>query len=294
MFVESMLERIGQGDVTLSPSGDYKFPTFGGNVSELPLVAEFAIRTDNTDQLFAAIAKTTIISKSLVILLTQIEETLALNFNLFSDEELQHIPIYLTGLSQRADQMSYGSLESAQNSMVVLGCIGGIKAECEQARYFYLTGALRQLPNLEIESDRAKIEGFLGTLGFSEEMIGSLNEAEKYYRDTSTEFELKNCLGQIRTFYEHIHLKAAASLARSLNTTVVAEWNPVMTFFENKGFLTPQQAKFARGLFTLLSDEGVHALIAEREFARLLRNMVIEYGLMFLTMMDKKGIKITS
>jgi len=41
-----------------------------------------------------------------------------------------------------------------------------------------------------------------------------------------------------------------------------------------------------------LSDEGVHPLIAEKEFARLLRNMVIEYGLMFLTMLEKKGIKI--
>jgi hypothetical protein len=41
-----------------------------------------------------------------------------------------------------------------------------------------------------------------------------------------------------------------------------------------------------------LSDEGVHPLIAEREFARLLRSMSIEYGLMFLTMFEKKGIAI--
>jgi hypothetical protein len=37
---------------------------------------------------------------------------------------------------------------------------------------------------------------------------------------------------------------------------------------------------------------NVHPLIAEREFARLLRNMSIEYGLMFLTMFEKKGVKI--
>ena len=46
------------------------------------------------------------------------------------------------------------------------------------------------------------------------------------------------------------------------------------------------------GLYTLLSNEGVHPLIAEREFARLLRNMVIEYQFMFLTMLQKKGITI--
>jgi hypothetical protein len=68
--------------------------------------------------------------------------------------------------------------------------------------------------------------------------------------------------------------------------------SPTVTFFRNYKFFTEQQDKFARGLYALLSDEGVHPLIAEREFARLLRNMVIEYGVMFLTMLEKRGIKI--
>jgi hypothetical protein len=45
-------------------------------------------------------------------------------------------------------------------------------------------------------------------------------------------------------------------------------------------------------LYTFISDEGVHALMAERLFARLLRNMVIEYGYMFLTMADNKGVNL--
>ncbi len=39
-----------------------------------------------------------------------------------------------------------------------------------------------------------------------------------------------------------------------------------------------------------MSDEGVHPLIAEPEYARLLRNVVIEYGVMFLATLDKKGV----
>ena len=77
-----------------------------------------------------------------------------------------------------------------------------------------------------------------------------------------------------------------------MGTTVLDKWDPAITFLKHKSFLTEQQEKFARGLYTLLSDEGVHPLIAEREFARLLRNMVIEYGLMFLTMLQKKGITL--
>jgi hypothetical protein len=103
---------------------------------------------------------------------------------------------------------------------------------------------------------------------------------------------LKSCLGHIRSFYEHLNVDTGQAIAKDLGVTVVDDWNSTLTFLSNKSFLSPQQEKFARGLYTLLSDEGVHALIAEREFARLLRNVVIEYGLMFLTMLAKKGINI--
>jgi hypothetical protein len=36
-----------------------------------------------------------------------------------------------------------------------------------------------------------------------------------------------------------------------------------------------------------MSDTAVHRLVAEREYARLMRNMSIEYGLLLLTKLDK-------
>jgi len=39
-----------------------------------------------------------------------------------------------------------------------------------------------------------------------------------------------------------------------------------------------------------MSDTGVHPLIAEREYARLMRNMSIEYGLLLLTKLNKLGL----
>jgi len=89
-----------------------------------------------------------------------------------------------------------------------------------------------------------------------------------------------------------MNIDAWQAIAKSMGKTVVDQWDPTMTFLKNSKFFTEQQDKFARGLYTLLSHEGVHPLIAEKEFARLLRNMVIEYGLMFLTMLEKKGIRI--
>ncbi len=48
---------------------------------------------------------------------------------------------------------------------------------------------------------------------------------------------------------------------------------------------------FVTSLYTLMSDEGVHPLIAEREYVRIRRNMTYEYGLMFLTVLDKKNLR---
>ncbi len=78
-----------------------------------------------------------------------------------------------------------------------------------------------------------------------------------------------------------------------MGLSVPPDWDPTLTFLKNKEFLTPQQDKLARGLYAVLSDEGVHPLISDQEFARLSRNMVIEYGLMFLTMFAKRGIRIS-
>jgi len=37
--------------------------------------------------------------------------------------------------------------------------------------------------------------------------------------------------------------------------------------------------------------KSVHPLTADREYARLLRNVTIEYGVMFLTVLDKRASK---
>jgi hypothetical protein len=75
----------------------------------------------------------------------------------------------------------------------ILQSIDSITQECRQARYFYLKGALQRNVNIEIESDKSKVESFLSKLGFSATLSQSLNEAEKDYSDSSNVFELKNC-----------------------------------------------------------------------------------------------------
>jgi hypothetical protein len=55
--------------------------------------------------------------------------------------------------------------------------------------------------------------------------------------------------------------------------------------------LSQAEESFAASLYTLISDEAVHPLFSEREYARLFRNVSIEYALLFLSKLEKLGLK---
>lgn len=283
------------------------FPSWNGHTSGLALLAEFCIRTGHLQALLEATKELQLPTPSLGVMLIEMEEMIALNFNIFSERQIDTLPASLDHLRRIADRQTYTARGPSPGAMVenkhyrqgfqaegkeIVTAIDAIREQCRQAGYWYLKGQLQQTTNLEIESDKAKVLGFLETLGFDPLLTSSLKKAEDLYKPSSDAFDLKSCLGHIRSFYEHLHIDAGGAIAGDLGVPLMAEWDPVLTFLKNKSFLSMQQEKFARGLYTLLSDEGVHPLIAEREFARLLRNMVIEYGLMFLTILEKKNIRI--
>jgi hypothetical protein len=61
------------------------------------------------------------------------------------------------------------------------------------------------------------------------------------------------------------------------------------------GLFNVRRARWIRlftSLYTLVSDEAIHPLIAPREYCRLFRNIVIEYGLLFLTTIQNKGVTV--
>ncbi|HJZ13104.1 MAG TPA: hypothetical protein VJ521_13190, partial [Acidobacteriota bacterium] len=303
-----ILQRIESGGTrTYYKPASYVFPSFVGKVCELPLVAEFCIRTGNIESFFAATAKPTMPTDALAIMMIQLEETIALNWDLFSDEQLGEIPKWLAPLREIAYRQTHSASGPRGGPMVknlhyimgheneanqILNSIDGITKECEQARFWYLKGTLQRTVNLEVESDMARVEGFLTKLGFSSEMIKTLKAAENDFRSNTNPFELKSCLGHIRSFLEHLHRKAAQSIAAAAGDTVVDRWGDATIYLRQQGYFTKQHEAFITALYTLISDASVHPLAAEREYARLLRNVVIEYGLMFLTVLAKRGVSI--
>lgn len=306
LFVAGMLNVFSRKHAPFT--GSKHFTAWKGHSSALPLLAEFSLRNGHWPLLLHIMAQIELPNSNLICMMVQLQETVSLNFNLFTETELRDMPESLKGFRLMAENVTWqskrtvGTTKTVENpnyragfsteGRTLVEAIDAFLEECRKAHYFYVKGSLQQRRNPEIEADKEAVLGFLEKLGFSATMVQSLNVAERYYHDTATPFDLKNCLGIIRSFYEHLHIDAGQAISKTENASVVDEWDPSITFLKNRGHITPQQEKFARGLYALLSDEGVHALVAEREFARLLRNMVIEYGVMFLGILDKKGVNL--
>jgi hypothetical protein len=307
-LIEYILRRVQSGGTRTYPKPENYVPSFDGKVCELPLIAEFCIRTGSIEPFFAATAKPPMPTPALAIMMIQVEDTIALNWNWFSNEQLQEIPKWLDPLREIAHRQTYASVRQRSSAIVrhnphykagyepegnqIVKSINGITKECQQARYWYLKGMLQRTVNAEVESDKAKVEEFLTQLGFSADMIKTLNAAENDYKSANP-FELKSCLGHIRSFLEHLHREAAKSIAATAGDTVDDRWGAATSYLRQQGYLTNQQEGFSTSLYTLISDTSVHPLGTEREYARLLRNVVIEYGVMFLAMLAKNGIKVS-
>ncbi len=308
-FVRSMLSRVPKRDSIYRLTNTHVFPRFNGYISELPLVAEFCIRTGQVALLMQKLDSISQPTYGMAILLMQLEETIALNFNIFTEKQLEQIPPALSNLREASERLTYSARGPVGGPMVknphyiaglekeanaVVSSIDGISEECRQARYWYLKGGLQQIPNLEVNRDKTTVENYLVKLGFSSEMTQALNAAESDYKATSTPFELKNCLSHLRGFLEHLHREAAKSMASAAGDTLVDRWGDATLYLRQTGVFTKQHETFSASLYTLISDESVHPLGADREYARLLRNVVIEYGVMFLTALDKRGVKLGS
>ncbi len=246
-------------------------------------------------------------TRALAIMMIHLEEIFALQWNLFSNDQFRGIYEWLKPLRDMADKQTHSSRgtrvqmvenldynpgRQAETSQIV-DSIDHIAGYCQRGRFFYLKGTLQQNTNIEVENDKARVEEFLKKLGFSGDLMSALNEAEKDLRDSASPFELKNCLTHLRGFIEHLHLEAAEQIAKTTPGSA-HDWDTSTAFLRKRDYITAQQEKFARGIYSLISDEGVHPLMSERIFARVLRNVIIEYGFMFLTIMDGKGVKLTT
>jgi hypothetical protein len=123
-------------------------------------------------------------------------------------------------------------------------------------------------------------------------LIESLNEAERLYLHGTTPLEFKSSMGHLRSFLESVHSEGMPALHGKFGGTLPEKWGTGLMYLVQNGVLTNVEEKFVAGLYGLISDEGVHPLVAQREYVRLARNFVIEYALLFFRKVDKLGVKV--
>ena len=168
---------------------------------------------------------------------------------------------------------------------------GGILEECRKSRYLYLKGSLLEGLNIEINQDKEAVNSYLMTLGFTATLASSLDEAERLYSVGGSAFELKASMGHLRSFLEGLHKEILPAAHARFGGALPGKWGEGLLYLRTNGVLSKAEEAFAGSLYTLISDEGIHPLVAEREYARLFRNVVIEYALLLLSKLEKLGLK---
>jgi hypothetical protein len=304
-FVSGLVCRIPVA-TACDVSKDGKYPSWNGLVSELPLIAEFAVRNHGKEGLLQTIGEANPLL-SHVFLLRHLEEMISLNFMVFTDADYEHLVLSIRNFARTAEdrlQKCYeGDIHLPGWPPLPLPAIvdvfgelrssaDAIEEQCREAQYLYLKGDLLEGLNLEVNQDKDVVQSYLSRFGFSKTLIEALDVVEQLYRAPGTTFDSKSCIGHLRSFLETLQKEAMPGLVAKYGGNAPSKWGEGLVYLRDKNFLTKAEENFTSGLYVLMSDEAVHPLIAEREYARLARNMVIEYGLLFLRKLEKLGVRI--
>lgn len=228
-FLTALLNLKGREYVEPNQSKSLLFPSWNGYLSALPLLAEFAIRHGQFQLLLDVLNGIEFPNANMVVMWRQLQEAVSLNFNIFSEAELQAMPDALKNLRELAERQTYTSKGPRGGTAVknehfrqgfsaegreIVSSIDVFLKLCSQAQYFYVKNAIQQKQNLEVEVDRKAVESYLARLGFDDLMVKSLDAAEQLNRITSDQFEIKSCLGHLRSFLEQLHIQACGPMAQ--------------------------------------------------------------------------------
>jgi hypothetical protein len=294
-FIEALSGRIADGRAYSNPVNDVRGAgQWRSCRSELPLIAEFLVRQKQTGSLLIAMKKAPV-RPGLTLLLMQIEEMIALDFTLFSDREYEVLTNTIKGFHTGIEALN-GQIRTSDTteSNTRFHLVHELPPLCDslvemsrKAIFLRMKSDRSSEANSEIQSDRAQVGEVLQRLGFSRLLAASLEEAERSYREASTAFEYKECMAHLRSFLENLHKEACVLVHTRRGGILPPTWGKAIGYLVQEGVLTKTEEAFVTSLYALVSDTGVHPLVSEREYARLVRNMNIEYGLLFLTRVEK-------
>jgi hypothetical protein len=274
------------------------FPGWNNFSSELPLVAEFLVRNNGKAHLFQALWEAERI-RGHACLLRQLEEMISFNYTIFTESDYETLARAMLNISAQAAAKQKEYRKGSNINVLTTGFCMEIEAsskaiaeQCRKARYMYVKESLSEGLNLEVNQDKIVVEKYIQQYGFPHALVESLNEAERLYRDGKTPFDFKASMSNLRSFLESVHAEAMPALHTKFGGQLPQKWGDGLAYLARYGVLSKTEEEYVSSLYKLISDEGVHPLIAEKEDARLTWNSVIEYALRFFRKVEKLGIKV--
>jgi hypothetical protein len=221
-----------------TPTQAVGYPAWNGITSELPLIAEFVVRNGCKESFISMLAEATPIPAH-VLLLRQLEEMISLEFTLFTSGEYERLSLSVGLFGERASRRSEEviqkklmeqrpsdfSLPRAPEILKeMISASNGLVEQCRKARFLYVKGELEEGLNLEINQDKDVVVSYLQKCGFSSPLSESLNQADRLYRGQATAFDLKSCMGHLRSFLESVHKEAVPALHAKFGGTLPKNW----------------------------------------------------------------------
>lgn len=141
--------------------------------------------------------------------------------------------------------------------------------------------------NPEINYDRDQILNIWATKFSTSEIPSLINEVEEYfYEGDFTNTKFATCIGRIRVLIveisRHIVTKVAQTNHDSLDAATMDE-HSLFDYLRKKKSISDDEWTLLKALYGMTSDNGAHALISPKEYARITKNMAYELILMLLS-----------
>ncbi len=143
----------------------------------------------------------------------------------------------------------------------------------------------------ELTNDLKEIQGLVSSYSFPPALNALLDKVQAEFCKGDS-FDQAAMMGHLRTFFEKLHQHVSMTLQvkkpDSKDATDLTKCQQVIDYLARKDVLSTKTQALGRALYGILSEKGVHALESTREYVRLCRNMVAEYGLILFYELDRR------
>jgi hypothetical protein len=193
-------------------------------------------------------------------------------------------------LRERPDQFSDDDLRFLTLANQFGEYAGGLARKVQTSRVAGKAGRLKQSPE-ELSRDVAEVRKQVSLYKFNDDLNGLLDKVEECL-GIGDSFDQAAMLKHLRTFFEKLHEDIGKTLRQAKPATVgnapLGNFSQAINFLQRHDLVTLKMEALGKAIYGVLSNEGVHAIKAEREYVRLCRNMVAEYALVLFFELNRR------